>query len=126
MTSQTFKKKVKNVDGKKNVKARLMEELERLKGLLGLDSGLKVVWMPYGGRGLSGEVKDGIIYVYERETDTAVQVLRHELIDYLITSMLVEPLVSLINTLIKSRETEIYREKEKLVKALSRLLISTC
>ncbi|MGP3704893.1 MAG: hypothetical protein ACKD6O_06330 [Candidatus Bathyarchaeota archaeon] len=39
---------------KKNVKARLMEEFERLKGLLGLDSGLKVVWMPYGGRGLSG------------------------------------------------------------------------
>jgi hypothetical protein len=41
-------------------------------------------------------------------------------LDYLITSKLIKPLVALINILIKSRETEIYREKEKLVETLLR------
>jgi len=103
---------------------RLTDELERLKRLLGLESGLKVVWMPVSGSGLSGEVKGNIIYVYECERDRALQTLRHELVDYLITSKIVEPLVGLVNMLIKSREAEIYREKEKLVETFSKLLLN--
>ena len=101
----------------------LREELDRLQMKLGLSLGLKVIWMPSVDKGLSGEVRNGTIYVYEAEGDKTLQVLRHELIDHLITSRIVKPLVGLVNLLIKSREAEIYREKEKLVELLSKLLV---
>lgn len=105
------------------VESMLREELDRLQMKLGLSLGLKVVWMPSVDRGLAGEVRNGTIYVYEPQEDEALQVLRHELIDHLITSRIVKPLVNLVNLLIKSREAEIYREKEKLVEMLLRLLV---
>ena len=105
------------------IKARLNEELERLRARLGLNHELGVVWIPNSGNALSGEVKGNTIYIYEAEVDKALQSLRHELIDYLITSRIVKPLVDLMNLLIKSRESEIYEEKERLVKMLSRLLV---
>jgi len=40
----------------------------------------------------------------------------------LITSRIVNPLVEMINLLIKIRENEIYEEKEKLIDVLSHLL----
>lgn len=104
------------------VESMLREELERLQAKLGLSLGLKVVWMPSIDKGLSGEVRNGTIYVYEAEGDKALQVLRHEFIDHLLTSRIVKPLVGLVNLLIRSREAEIYREKEKLVEMLLRLL----
>jgi hypothetical protein len=110
---------------KSGLEARLENELERIGVKLGLNLELRVAWMPNIDNvqnGLSGEVKGGVIYVYEVEEDKALHVLRHELIDYLITSRLVTPLVGLVNLLIKSREAEIYREKEKLVEMLLRLL----
>jgi hypothetical protein len=48
--------------------------------------------------------------------------LRHEVIDHLITSRIVKPLVDLINLLIKAREAEIYKEKEKIVETLSKII----
>lgn len=104
------------------IESMLSEELERLQGKLGLSLGLKVVWMPNAEKGLEGEVRNGTIYIYEGDGDKALQVLRHEFIDYLITSKIVEPLVGLVNALIKSREAEIYREKERLVEMLLTLL----
>jgi hypothetical protein len=54
--------------------------------------------------------------------DAALQTLRHELVDYLLTSKIVEPLVGLVNVFIKYREAEIYREKERLVEIFSKSL----
>ncbi len=71
---------------------------------------------------LSGEIVNGSIYIYEAEEEKAIQTLKHELIDYLITSKVVKPLVDLLNLLIKAREAEIHREKEKLVEMLLKLL----
>lgn len=105
------------------MEARLKDELERLGAKLGLNRELRVVWMPNAVDGLSGEVKGNTIYVYEAEVDKAFQALRHELIDHLITSRIVKPLVELVNLLIKSRESEIYEEKERLVEMLSRLFV---
>jgi len=110
---------LKNVYG---VESMLSEELDRLQAKLGLSLGLKVIWMPSVDRGLDGEVRNETIYIYESEGNKALQVLRHEFIDHLITSRIVKPLVNLVNLLIKSREAEIYREKEKLVEMLLRLL----
>jgi len=111
----------RNLKNVYDVESMLREELDRLQAKLGL-SGLKVVWMPGVDKGLSGDVRNGTIYVYEAEGDKALQTLRHELIDHLITSRIIKPLVNLVNMLIKSREAEIYMEKEKLVEMLLRLL----
>jgi len=104
------------------VEKRLAEELENLKRLLDLESSFEVVWMPLPESELSGEVKDKTIYIYECEMDKALKTLRHELVDYMLTSKIVKPLVDLVNILIKTREAEIYREKEKLVETFSKLL----
>lgn len=116
--NREFSSDSKNCD----VKTRLDNELEKLKELLGLDSRLRVVWTPSSMSRLSGEVKGDTIYIYEVEPSKALESLRHEVIDYLITSKIVEPLVGLVNALIKAREVEIYREKEKLIDVLSRIL----
>ena len=113
---------MKKAKGKRGVQSRLEEELNLLCRKLGLNPGLRVVWMPDASADLSGEVEGRTIRIYEADEDRALQALRHELLDYLITSSLVKPLVDLINLLIKSREAEIYREKEKLVEALTKLL----
>ncbi|MEM2537502.1 MAG: hypothetical protein QXK29_05110 [Candidatus Bathyarchaeia archaeon] len=100
----------------------LEKELQRLAEKLGLNLDLKVVWVPNKTACLSGEVKDGSIYIYEADGEKAVQTLKHELIDYLITSRIVKPLVNLLNILIKAREAEIYKEKEKLVEIFSKII----
>ena len=98
------------------------DELERLKGFLGLDPRLRVAWTPNVNKGLSGEVKDYIIYIYEYDEGKAVETLRHEAIDYPISTKIIKPLINMINLLIKSREREIYLEKEKLIERLTKLI----
>jgi hypothetical protein len=78
--------------------------------------------MPGIEKGISGEVRGNTIFIYEADRDKALGTLRHELIDHLITSRLVKPLVDLINILVKAKEAEIYREKEGLVETLSKLI----
>jgi len=108
--------------GKAGVEVRLRDELEKLKRVAGVGYELEVVWMPDPTAGLSGEVKGGTIYIYEVEEAKALQVLKHEFVDYLITSRLISPLVDLVNLLIKSREAEIYREKERIVEIFCKLI----
>ncbi|MEM3828026.1 MAG: hypothetical protein QXP36_02250 [Conexivisphaerales archaeon] len=100
----------------------LEKELQRLAEKLGLNLDLKVAWVPDKTASLSGEVKDGSIYIYEADWEKAIQTLKHELIDYLITSRIVKPLVNLVNILIKAKESEIYKEKEKLVEIFSKII----
>jgi len=107
---------------KTSVEAKLQEEFEGLKAKLGIGRDLRLVWMPNAAKGLSGEIKNGVLYVYDEKLDDALKTVRHELLDLVITSRLVEPLVDLINLLIKSREAEVYRQKERLVEMLSGLL----
>jgi hypothetical protein len=102
------------------VQNKLEEELKRILTKLGLNLDLRVVWTPDPPNSLSGEVKGNTIYIYEVEEEKAIQALRHEVVDHLITSRIVKPLVDLINLLIKAREAEIYKEKEKLVEIFSK------
>jgi len=105
-----------------NLQRKLEHEFQRLTAKLALNLDLRIVWMPNKTASLSGEVKNGSIYIYEAEEEKAIQTLKHEVIDHIITSRIVKPLVDLINLLIKAREAEIYREKEKLIEMLLRLL----
>jgi len=72
---------------------------------------------------VAGEVRNGVVYVYEEDEVKAMETLKHELVDYLVTSKIVKPLVELVNLLIKSRESDIYREKEKIVDVLSKIIV---
>jgi len=105
-----------------NVEAKLRKELEKLKRIVDMGYELKVVWMPNAKYDLSGEVKDNTIYIYEAEEDKALQVLTHELVDYLLTYRIIRPYVKLVNALIKVIEDITYGDKEKLVESLCKLL----
>lgn len=105
-----------------HAEVKLREEFQTLMGKLGIQN-LKLVWMPDSNKNMSGEVRNSVVYVYDEDEIKAMETLKHELIDYLITSKIVKPLVELVNLLIKSRESDIYREKEKIVESLSQILV---
>jgi len=103
------------------VEVRLQEEFKAMMAKLGVQN-LTLVWLPDLSKGLSGEVRNTIVYIYEEDEVKALETLKHELLDYIITSKIVKPLVELVNLLIKSKESDIYREKEKIVESLSKIL----
>jgi hypothetical protein len=78
--------------------------------------------MPSAKQQLSGEIVGDRIYVYDETFQEALRTLRHEYLDYLLTNKIVNPLVDLINLLIKAKEKEVYNSKEKLTERLSKLL----
>ena len=45
---------------------------------------LCVRWVPDGGSKLSGEVREGVVYIYEESGAKVLQTLRHEFLDYLV------------------------------------------
>lgn len=98
----------------------LEEELEGLKRRTGVGHELKVVWKPVESS-LSGEVVNGILYVYERDKGLALMALRHEFIDYLV-SRAVEPYRAVANRLVQLLNDICYKRKEEVVEALLRLL----
>jgi len=100
---------------------RLIEELERLQRKVGLGYELSVVWLPDSRSNLSGEVKGDKIRIYEVDEEKALETLKHEFLDYLISKS-IEPYEKVANLMIRMVNDEGYARKEKLVEALSRLL----
>lgn len=98
--------------------AKLEIELSSLKKKLGHE--LKLQWRPNNGP-KSGEVVGTTIRIYEADTTKALDTLRHEFIDYLLTRDLVAPYKRLINNLISLFEEETYDRKEKLIERLQEL-----
>jgi len=101
--------------------SRLEVELEHLKKLSGLGSELRVIWEPSSHETLAGQVKNGLIHVYEVDEKKAVETLRHEFLDYCV-SQAVEPYRRITNRLISMVNEEAYRAKEGVVEGLVRLL----
>ncbi|MEM3504008.1 MAG: hypothetical protein QW134_07275 [Nitrososphaeria archaeon] len=97
-------------------------ELERLKKVSNLGVGLKVKWVPDETKNVHGEVLNNMIYVYDTEFEKAIETLRHEFLDYVVTKGVIEPLVAVINMLIKCLEAKVYVEKEKLTEGLISIL----
>jgi len=104
----------------RSAEARLHDRFQELATALEVHN-LQFRWLPKQSGSLSGEVRNGILYVYESTEEKAFETVKHELVDYILTSKIVSPLVGLANLLIKSKETDIYREKEKIVDLLSKL-----
>lgn len=100
---------------------RLSRELERLKRRLNAGHELTVKWTPTPQPRISGEVVENCIYIYEEDEDKAVEVLKHEFLDYLIAKV-IEPFHGIANKLIDLVNEETYRRKEKLIEKLAALL----
>lgn len=111
------------------IQEKLEGELSKLKSLLNYGAELKVKWLPNQQRlriqQFSGEVVGETILIYDQDEASALATLRHEYLDFILTTELVNPLVELINLLVKEREREICTQKEKLVKRLSELISLT-
>ena len=101
---------------------RLREELERLKRESGLGHSLEVRWVPDPSSSRHGEVKGTTIYIYDEDGEGALQTLKHEFVDYVITKGVVEPLIKYINLQKCLFEDQVYKRKERLVDGLLRLL----
>ena len=122
MPSQALKsrRKTRKVNEANNFQIKLEDELNRLKRKANYGYELKVVWLPSYDSKLSGEVKNGTIYIYEPKEDEAIKTLRHEFIDYMI-SQAIEPYKEIVNKFIQLLNEETYKKKESVVEALLKL-----
>ena len=93
----------------------LDEVLIRLKKKFQMAHELKVEWFPNSNEKKSGEALGKTIFVYEEDEAKALDTLKHEFIDYILSSEIVAPYQKLINKLIALFEEEMYERKEKLV-----------
>lgn len=100
---------------------KLEEELERLKARSGVKAGFKVVWLPKPDFKKEGEVVGSTIFVYSQDPDDALQTLRHEFVDAVISSI-VEPYLKVVNALLSAISEQAYDKKEEVVEALLKLL----
>jgi len=108
-------------NGSSSVQRLLEEELEKLKNRSGYRVDLKVLWIPKAESRLSGEVREGVIYIYEPEADKALEALRHEFIDFMV-SRAIEPYREVANKLMELLNQMLYRRKEEVVEAILKLL----
>lgn len=106
---------------------RLQRELERLKQTLSTGYELKVVWLPghikhLQNKELAGEVIGNTIYIYESNEENAINTMKHEFMDYIVSSATEATYKKFINLLISLLEEINYQRKEEVVDKLSRLL----
>jgi len=66
----------------------------------------------------SGEVIGRTIYIYKKDGAKALDTLRHEFLEYILTYELVAPYKKLVNKLITLFEEEMYVRKEKLIEKI--------
>ena len=78
--------------------------------------------MPDESSKLAGEVVVGnTILIYECDERKAIEVLKHEFIDYIV-SQAVEPYKEIGNLLIRYLNEEAYRRKERVVEGLRKII----
>jgi predicted nuclease with TOPRIM domain len=92
--------------------------LSKLKEKFQMADELKVKWLPNNDCKKSGEVLGRTIYIYEEDETKALDTLRHEFIDYIISIEFETPYKRLINKLIAAFEEEMYGRKERLIEKL--------
>lgn len=103
------------------IQIALEKEFAKLKKLIPCDDLTAVSWKPQTRGNLSGEVSNRIIYVYDQNLHDAIDTLKHEYVDCVLTRKIINPLIATINLLIQDKAREIYEEKERIVNNLLRL-----
>lgn len=104
-----------------SLQKRLEDELERLKKRLGIND-LQVIWIPEGDPELSGKVEGNTIFIYEVDEERAIDALRHEVIDHMV-SKVIEPYRLVANKLVELINEEAYKRKEQVIESLKRLFV---
>ena len=97
---------------------QLDQELSKLKSKFHMVHELKVKWFPNPDSKKSGEVIGKTIYIYEEDEAKALDTLRHEYLEYILTYELIAPYKKLVNKLISLFEEGMYERKKKLIEKL--------
>jgi len=97
---------------------RLNDELERLKQELGIGYEVRVEWSPsvaryHNGRRLLEEVKGNTIFIYSKNHDEALDLLRHGFAEWLLNQH-ARPYMKLINSLITILNNYNMKERKEL------------
>lgn len=106
----------------RNDASELEKELERLKARTRIKSNFKVVWSPKMDSKKEGEVVGNTVFIYSMNVDEALQTLRHEFVDIIVSSA-IQPYLKLINVLLSTISEDAYKKKEEAVEALLKLLV---
>jgi hypothetical protein len=101
-----------------NIIQQLERELSKLKNRFQMAQELRLEWVPDGNSKKSGEVLGRTIHIYEEDETKALDTLRHEFIDYIISIEFEAPYKRLINKLISCFEEEMYEKKEHMINKL--------
>lgn len=100
----------------------LEKELERLKARTGMKTDFKVFWSPKVDSTKEGEVVGDSIFVYSLDVAEALQTLRHEFVDVVVSSA-IQPYLKLVNVLLSAISEDAYKKKEEVVETLLKLLV---
>lgn len=100
----------------------LEEELERLKARAAIKTEFKVFWSPKADSKKEGEVVGNTIFIYSLDVDEALQTLRHEFVDIIVSSA-IQPYLKLVNVLLSAISEDAYKKKEEAVEMLLKLLV---
>jgi len=103
------------------LKERLKGELDTLKKKSGINTDFKVLWVPKPDSAKEGEVIGNRIYIYSTNFADAIETLRHEFFDAMISGA-ASPYLDLINALLSVISQKAYQKKEDVVEALVRML----
>lgn len=104
-----------------DVQMALEKEFAKLETLIPFDGVTAVRWKPESRDKLSGQVVDDVIYVYEEDLNSAVDTLKHEYLDCILTRKIINPLTAIVNIFIEDKTRQVYREKERIVECLLKL-----
>ncbi|MCY4491471.1 MAG: hypothetical protein OXC46_08430 [Thaumarchaeota archaeon] len=103
----------------------LREELEKMLSAAGITRRFDVQWRPKHDSKIEGKVEDRkydtMITIYSEDIGTAMDTLRHELVDYIISDA-IKPYLKAINALLSVIGEVAYQRKEQGVESLLRLL----
>ena len=113
--------------GRSEVEASLIKVLEGLKKTIGLGQEVRVKWIPGAvkfrdGRRLEEEVVGDTIFIYAEDPKVAGELVAHGFAEWLLNRH-TKRYRMLINKLIELFEEIQYEEKERLVEALTKIVI---
>jgi hypothetical protein len=98
----------------------LQKELDYLKQKSMMCLDLKVLWTPKTDYTKEGEVVGDTIYIYSTNLANALETLRHEFFDAMISAAS-KPYLNLINALLSVISEQAYCKKEEVVESLVRM-----
>ncbi len=103
------------------LKEALKQELDRLQKKSRINTNFEVLWIPKTDSAKEGEVIGNRIYIYSTNFTDAIETLRHEFFDAMISSA-TTPYLDLINVLLSVISEKAYQKKEDVVESLVRMM----